>query len=1139
MERGRKAEMSSVKDNMNGLNKARKNPAKSRLGEPSLRYRVQFENLVTEISTQFINLPAEELDHGIQQVLQKVGKFAKVDRSYVFLLKNGHGNNTYEWCARGIPSQKGKLQGLLYQSYPWSMAKLHQSEDIDIPRLHDLPPEARAERELLENLHIKSLVAVPMILHNSLLGFLGFDSVRREKIWSEGTLFLLKIVGEIFVNAVERKRTEEGLKESEKKYRQLVDNSLLGIYIIQNYVLKFCNQTFAEMFGYDKPDELTGIRLLQLVAPEDRELVNTELKTRISGNKTAPHYEFRAVRKDGTVFDAEVLGARIIFEGQPAIQGTILDITERKRAEESLKEKENKYRALFEGVPVGLYRTTPEGKILDLNPTMVQMLGHPDRDSVLGKNAAEFYLDKKDRDRFTAILAQEKVLRNFEFQLKRADGKVIWAQDNVHAVFDSKGQVLHYEGSLLDIARQKQDEEAVQNRSNQVIRHQAALLELAKLEFSDLDSALKTITEIQAWTLDVDRVSVWLFNPEHTAIICHDLFQKTQNTHSKSMVLEARQYPRYFRALEGSCVIAADDTFIDPRTNEFAESYLRPQKIVSMMDIPIRLHGQVTGVVCHEHTGMMRKWTLEEQQYAISSGDIVALALEASERKRMEKVNESILKISEATNSSKNLDELFRSIHQVISSLMPANNFYIALYDPVQHLLSFPYFVDEYDQAPAPKPLGKGLTEHVLRTGKPLLASPEVFAQLEKKSEVESIGAPSIDWLGVPLITDGKTIGVLVVQTYTEGVRYREEEKNILKFVSNQVAMAVDRKKNEEEVQERERFLSSIFESIQDGMSILDQEYNIIRVNPAIEKWYAHAMPLIGKKCYEAYHLRDSRCSVCPTRTTLKTSQAAYEVVPKIGTGGEVTGWLDLYSFPLMDQKTGQMKGVIEYVRDISERKKAEDKLQSSLSEKEVLLREIHHRVKNNMQVISSLLNLQSRHISDPYVLDIFRESQRRIRSMALIHERLYQSSDLSRIEFSQYLHNLATHLFHSYQVDSNRIRLTMDSEEVFLNINTAIPCGLIVNELVSNALKHAFPDGRNGELAIELHRVAGEGFMLRVRDDGVGFPEGLDFQRTATLGMQIVITLVNQIDASIELQREKGTEFKILFQEVKYRQRT
>jgi PAS domain S-box-containing protein len=1101
--------------------------------------RVQFENLITAISTQFINLAPEDLDKGIKEALKKIGKTAGVDHSAVFLFKNGHGYDAHEWCARGISPLKDRLQGISVQSFPWYMGKLRQAENIQIPRVQDLPPEAQAERELLQNLRIKSLVAVPMILHNSLIGFLGFDSMRREKTWSERTLTLLKIVGEIFVNALERKRSEQGLQESEKNYRRLVDNSLTGIYITQDHILRFCNQKFAEIFGFDRPEELIGTSVRKLVSPESWKTVERQVRLRENGRKRTARYEFRALRKDGSAFDAEVLGARIVYEGEPAIQGAIIDITERKKAIEHLRESENKYRALFEGVPVGLYRTSPEGKILDLNPTMVQMLGFENKESVLGRPADDFCLNPKDRDRSAALMAKDRVLRNYEFQVKRIDGKVIWVQDNAHAVVDSKGRVLHYEGSLIDITRQKQEDKEIQNRADQVIRYQAALLELAKMSFSDLDSNLRRTTEIDAHTLGVDRVSIWFFNPEHTEITCRDLYSRAESVHDMGMVLKAKEYPHYFRALEESRVIATDRALSDPRTFEFADSYLKPRGIVSMMDIPVRRHGKIIGIICHEHTGRERKWTLEEQHFAISVGDAITLSLEASEGKRMERVNESIFQISEAANSAQNLQGLFHSIHQVISGLMPVNNFYISLYDSVHSILSFPYFVDEFDTPPEPKPLGRGLTEYVLRTGQALLASPEVFAELERRGEVESIGAPSIDWLGVPLNIDGQTIGVLVVQTYTEGLRYSEEDKNILKFVCDQIAMVIHRKKTEEEVQERERFLSSMFESIQDGISILSEEYTILRVNKTVENWYSHALPLIGKKCYEAYHLRDRNCDVCPTRKTIETSEAAYEVVPKVGPGGEVTGWLDLYSFPLIDKKTGQMKGVIEYVRDITERKKAEDRLQESLQEKEVLLREIHHRVKNNMQVISSLLNLQSRQIKDPDVLEMFKESQRRIRSMALIHERLYQSSDLSRIEFSQYLRNLATHLFHSYQVDASRVQLKIEAEEVHLNINTAIPCGLIVNELVSNALKHGFPEGRSGQLDIDLHRVAGDGYVLRVKDDGVGFPEGLDFRKTETLGMQIVSTLVSQIDASIDLVRDKGTEFTIHFQEVSYRQRT
>jgi PAS domain S-box-containing protein len=1004
----------TASDKANGAKRTTRKPANSRASRQPINSRVQFEDLITAISTQFINLAPEDLDKGIKEALKKIGQTAGVDHSAVFLFKNGHGYDAHEWCARGIPSIKDKLQHIPFAAFPWYMGKLRQGENIHIPRVKDLPPEARAERELLQNLQIKSLVAVPMILHNSLVGFLGFDMMRREKKCSERTLTLLKTAGEIFVNALERKRSEQGLQESEKKYRRLVDSSLTGIYITQGHILRFCNQKFAEIFGFERPEELIGTSIQKLVSPESWKTVDRQVRLRENGRKRTARYEFRAIRKDGSAFDTEVLGARIFYEGEPAIQGTIIDITPKKN-----------------------------------------------------------------------------------------------------------------------------EEKKVQDRADQVIRHQAALLELAKMGVSDLDPTLQRITEIDARTLGVDRVSIWFFNTEHSEIVCRDLYSRREKAHDKGTVLKAREYPNYFKALEESRVIAADCALSDPRTCEFADSYLKPRDIVSMMDIPIRRHGAIIGIICHEHSGRERKWCLEEQQFAISVGDAITLSLEASEGKRMERVNESIFQISEAANSAQNLQGLFHSIHQVISGLMPANNFYISLYDSVHSILSFPYFVDEFDTPPEPKPLGRGLTEYVLRTGQALLASPEVFTELERRGEVESIGAPSIDWLGVPLNIDGQTIGVLVVQTYTEGLRYSEEDKNILKFVCDQIAMVIHRKKTEEEVQERERFLSSMFESIQDGISILAEDYTILRVNKAMENWYSHALPLIGKKCYQAYQNRDSSCDVCPTRKTIETSETAYEIVPKVGTGGEVTGWLDLYSFPLIDKRTGQMKGVIEYVRDITERKKAEDRLQESLQEKEVLLREIHHRVKNNMQVISSLLNLQSRQIKDPDVLEMFKESQRRIRSMALIHERLYQSSDLSRIEFSQYLRNLATHLFHSYQVDASRVQLRIEAEEVHLNVNTAIPCGLIVNELVSNALKHGFPEGRSGELDIDLRRVAGDGYVLRVKDDGVGFPEGLDFRKTETLGMQIVSTLVSQIDASIDLVRDKGTEFTIHFQEVSYRQRT
>ncbi|MBM3284914.1 MAG: PAS domain S-box protein, partial [Candidatus Aminicenantes bacterium] len=247
--------------------------------------------------------------------------------------------------------------------------------------------------------------------------------------------------------------------------------------------------------------------------------------------------------------------------------------------------------------------------------------------------------------------------------------------------------------------------------------------------------------------------------------------------------------------------------------------------------------------------------------------------------------------------------------------------------------------------------------------------------------------------------------------------------------------------------------------------------------------------------------------------------------------------WTEQRNVPIYDE-SGNLIAIEGIARDITERKRAEEKIKASLQEKEVLLKEIHHRVKNNLQVISSLLNLQSRSISDPQFLQILRECQNRVRSMALVHEKLYQSRDLSRINFSEYIRNLAIHLFHVYEVDSSRVRLKHEIEDILLDVNTAIPCGLILNELISNSLKHAFPDGWSGEVSVELKRQEDGKLLLAVRDDGVGIPEDTDIRNARTLGMQIVSLLVQQLDGCMELRRSPGTEFRILFQEPTYTQR-
>ncbi len=214
-------------------------------------------------------------------------------------------------------------------------------------------------------------------------------------------------------------------------------------------------------------------------------------------------------------------------------------------------------------------------------------------------------------------------------------------------------------------------------------------------------------------------------------------------------------------------------------------------------------------------------------------------------------------------------------------------------------------------------------------------------------------------------------------------------------------------------------------------------------------------------------------------------------------------------------------------------------KLKELLNEKELLMREIFHRVKNNMQVISSLLSLQCKYIKDEKYIEMVKESQDRIKVMALIHENLYRSKDLSNIDFNDYIKSLAKGLLLSYKMDTNKIALKINIETVFFAIETAIPCGLIINELISNSLKYAFPDGRVGEINISLRSLDKGERELIVSNDGVSFPKDLDFRNTESLGLRLVTNLVeNQLHGKIELNNSKGTEFQIRFKEIKYKKR-
>ncbi|MDD1667079.1 MAG: PAS domain S-box protein [Methanomicrobiales archaeon] len=366
-------------------------------------------------------------------------------------------------------------------------------------------------------------------------------------------------------------------------------------------------------------------------------------------------------------------------------------------------------------------------------------------------------------------------------------------------------------------------------------------------------------------------------------------------------------------------------------------------------------------------------------------------------------------------------------------------------------------------------------------------------------------------------------------------IAFREREGRLLAIFLRAMKMSLSR---DRELTERERRLSAIFDAAQNvGFVTSDlrgRESRILDFSPGAEGIFMYWKgDIVGEKLALLYPPEELDL-LAEIHRKMKRKQVEYsgEITLVRKNGEQFPALLNMY--PLRDE-AGKVKAAVSVCIDITILKRAEAQIRASLLEKENLLREIHHRVKNNMQVVSALLVLQSKKTKDRQILEMFRDSEHRIKTMALIHEKLYQSRSFGTIDLAEYLTRLIQYLFRSYEERSAGVALQMEVRDIALDIDTALPCSLIINELVSNSLKYAFPEGRGGKICIRVKREEGKGFEMEIRDDGVGLPPDLDLEKTETLGLRLVHGLaVNQLGGSIETGKGKGTSFIIRFPEMK-----
>jgi PAS domain S-box-containing protein len=390
----------------------------------------------------------------------------------------------------------------------------------------------------------------------------------------------------------------------------------------------------------------------------------------------------------------------------------------------------------------------------------------------------------------------------------------------------------------------------------------------------------------------------------------------------------------------------------------------------------------------------------------------------------------------------------------------------------------------------------------------------------------------------VPLRVRAQMLGVMTLITAESGRRYSAADMVMAEDLALRCAVALDNarcyeaaRRASRDQEEARALLDALLTTAPVGMAFFDTELRYVRVNKALAA--INGLPIEAHLGRTPYELLPNLAPLLEPvhRRVLEAAEPIVNVEVSGQTPAaphEQRHWLVNYYPVQLPEKP--FLGIGAVVVDITERRQMEERMQASLKEKEILLREIHHRVKNNLQIVSSLLDLQADTLEDPCVRLIFEGSQHRIQAMALIHECLYQSDDLARIDAARYFSRLCASLAQAYSQVSKQVTLEVQAEAIWLDVQMAIACGLILQELLSNGFKHAFPDGQRGNIWITLAVAPGNQALLSVRDTGRGFPLDVDFQNTDSLGLQLVCLLTEQLRGSITLERQGGTHWQVTF---------